>query len=133
VPAQDCGILACDMARIFDTTGKSTLALRKRRQFLLSQIKVPPRGVRASFVERFSVCGKRNCQCRHGGGKHGPYYYLTQCLGVGRVNKFLLKTPAQQQAAREAIDSYRLLEEQLEELSQINTELLRRHEGLGDE
>ena len=48
------------MARIYDTTGKTTLALRKRRQFLLSEIKVPPDAVRAPFVDQFSVCGKRN-------------------------------------------------------------------------
>ena len=65
------------MARIYDTTGKTTLALRKRRQFLLSEIKVPPDAVRAPFVDQFSVCGKRNCQGRRWGEKHGPYYYLT--------------------------------------------------------
>ena len=70
-------IPALDMAGIYDTTGKTTLALRKRRQFLLAEIKVPPGAVRAPFVDQFSVCGKRNCQGRHGGEKHGPYYYLT--------------------------------------------------------
>jgi len=39
----------------------------------------------------------------------------------------------QQQAARTAIEHYRQLQEQLEELSQINTELLRRQENLGDD
>ena len=66
----------------------------------------------------------------HGGDKHGPFYYLTQCLAVGKINKFLLKTPAQQQAARSAIEHYRQLQEHLEELSQINAELLRREEPL---
>jgi hypothetical protein len=36
---------------------------------------------------------------------------------VGKINKFLLKTPAQQQAARDGIDHYRHFHEQLEELS----------------
>ena len=67
---------------------------------------------------------------RHGGDKHGPFYYLTQCLAVGKINKFLLKSPAQQQAARDGIERYRHLQEQLEELSQINAELLRRGEPL---
>jgi hypothetical protein len=120
------------MARIFDTT-KSTLALRHRKRFLLSQLKIRPDSLRASLVERFSRCGKANCHCHHGGDKHGPFYYLTQCLAVGKVNKFLLKSTAQQQSAREAIEHYRLLQEQLEELSQINAELLRREENLGHE
>jgi hypothetical protein len=119
------------MARIYDTT-KSTLALRQRKRFLLSQIKVRPDSLRASLVERFSRCGKANCHCHHGGQKHGPFYYLTQCLAVGQVNKFLLKAVPQQQAARSGIDHYRQLQEQLEELSQINAELLRREEPLGD-
>jgi hypothetical protein len=120
------------MARIHDTA-KSTLALRKRRRFLLAQLKIRPDCLRASLVERFSRCGKANCHCHHGGDKHGPFYYLTQCLAVGKVNKFLLKSPAQQQSAREAIEHYRQLQDQLEELSQINAALLRRAENLGHE
>jgi hypothetical protein len=120
------------MARIHDTS-KSTLVLRQRKRFLISQLRIRPDSLRASLVERFSRCGKANCQCHHGGDKHGPFYYLTQCLAVGKVNKFLLKSPSQQQSAREAIEHYRQLQEQLEELSQINAELLRREENLGHE
>jgi len=120
------------MARIY-ARAKSTLALRQRKRFLLSQIKIRPDSLRASLVERFSRCGKANCHCHHGGDKHGPFYYLTQCLAVGKVNKFLLKSQAQQQSAHSAIEHYRQLQEQMEELSQINAELLRREENLGHE
>jgi hypothetical protein len=118
------------MARIFSLRRKSTLALRQRKTRLLQVLKLSPDALRASFVERYSVCGKPQCACRQGGGKHGPFYYLTQCLAVGRINKFLLKSPAQQQAAQQAIAHYRRFQELLEELSQINTELLRREESL---
>ena len=132
----DCGssfsILSLYMARIYETS-KSTLALRQRKRFLLSQLKIYPDSLRASLVERFSQCGKANCRCHHGGNKHGPFYYLTQCLAVGKVNKFLLRSSAQQQSAQQAIEHYRQLQEQLEELSQINAELLRREENLGHE
>ena len=117
------------MARIHDTA-KSTLALRQRKRFLLAQLKIPPDALRASLVEQFSRCGKANCHCHHGGDPHGPFYYLTQCLAVGRVNKLFLKTAVQQQGARTGIAHYRQLQAQLEELSQINTELLRREENL---
>lgn len=117
------------MARIFNTS-KSTLALRHRKRFLLSQLKIYPDSLRASLVERFSRCGKATCACRQGGDKHGPFYYLTQCLAVGKMNKFLLRASAQQQAAKQGIEHYRQLQEQLEELSQINAELLRRDEKL---
>ena len=121
------------MARIHATVHKSTLALRQRKRFLLSQIQVFPDGLRASFVERFARCGKANCHCHQGGDKHGPFYFLTQCLAVGKINKFLLSTPAQRQAAQDGIAHYRQLQEQLEELSQINAELLRRVEPLHGE
>jgi hypothetical protein len=120
------------MARIHHTA-KSTLALRQRKRFLLSQLKICPDCLRASLVERFSRCGKANCHCHHGGDKHGPFYYLTQCLAVGKINKFLLKTDTQQQNARQAIEHYRQLQEHLEELSQINAQLLRRQESLADD
>ena len=120
------------MARIYGTA-KSTLALRHRKRWLLDRLKIRPDCLRASLVERFSRCGKANCQCQHGGDKHGPYYYLTQCLAVGKINKFQLKTAAQQQAAGSAIEHYSQLQEHLEELSQINAELLRREEPLRDD
>jgi len=121
------------MARIYHLSRKSTLALRQRKAWLLSQMKIQSDVLRASYVERFSVCGKKQCRCRQGGAKHGPFYYFTQSLGVGRINKFLLKTEGQQKAAQEGIAHFRALHEQLEELSQINSELLRREERLAPE
>jgi hypothetical protein len=118
------------MARVFDHARKSTLALRQRKRFLLQKLAVPADLLRASVVERFSTCGKAQCHCHHGGAKHGPFYYLTQCLAVGKMNKFLLKGEAQQQSARQGAEGFRRLQEQLEELSQINAELLRREERL---
>jgi hypothetical protein len=121
------------MAQIYDVARKSTLALRQRKRRLLSQFQPDPDCLRASLVERFSRCGKANCRCHRDGQKHGPFYFLTQCLAVGKINKFLLKTPAQQQAAKAGIAHFRSLQEQMEELSQINAELLRRNESLTDE
>jgi Family of unknown function (DUF6788) len=117
------------MARIFELQRKSTLALRQRKKRLLGQLQPPPELLRASCVEQFLTCGKAACPC-HQGRKHGPYYYLTLCLGVGRVRKFLLKSPDQQQQARVGTAAYSQYVERLEELSQINAELLRRGESL---
>ncbi len=117
------------MARVHPLRRKSTLALRQRKRALLCALAVPPQAIRASVVERFGTCGKANCAC-HQGQKHGPYYYLTQCLAPGHVQKFLLKSPAGQQAARSATAAFNCFYDSLEELSQINTELLRRGEPL---
>ncbi len=98
----------------------------------MHQLKVPPTLIRASVVERFGTCGSPNCRCRSG-QKHGPYYYLTQCLAPGKIRKFLLKTEAAQQAARRGTAAFSEFYDQLEELSQINTELLRRGEAFDSE
>ncbi len=117
------------MARIHPVRRKSTLALRQRKDLLLREMQVPPHLLRASFVERFGTCGKPACAC-HSGQKHGPFYYLTCCLGVGQVKKFLLKESGQRAQAKSGVAAYKLFWEQLEELSQINIELLRRKEPL---
>ena len=115
------------MARVYALRRKSTLALRRRKESLLRLLRLPPQAIRASVVERYGTCGKANCAC-HQGQKHGPYYYLTQCLAPGQMQKFLLKTEAAQQTARAATVAYNQFYDGLEELSQINTELLRRGE-----
>jgi hypothetical protein len=121
------------VARIYALHRKSALALRQRKAWLLGQMTVDPDVLRASYVERFSVCGKKQCRCRQAGAKHGPFYYFTQSLVSGRINKFLLKTESQREWAQTGIAHFRRLHEQLEELSQINSELLRREERLSPE
>ena len=119
------------MARIFELQRKSTLALRQRKAALLRQLRLPPEVLRASCVEQFLTCGKPACPCHQSQErKHGPYYYLTLCLGTGQVRKFLLKAPEQRQQAREGTAAYARFMEGVEELSQINAELLRRGDPL---
>ena len=122
-------ILALIVAKIFKLRRTSTLALRQRKAALLRQLTVPADLLRASFVERFTTCGKPNCACAQG-QRHGPFYYLTSNLAPGHILKFLLKDPARQQAAQQAVRHYQIHWEGLEELSQINAELLRRGEPL---
>jgi hypothetical protein len=118
------------VAKIYPLRRTSTLALRQRRSLLLRLMSPPPDLLRASYVQRFTTCGKPNCACRQG-QRHGPFFYLTANLAPGHILKFLLKTPAQQQAAAHGVQAYQAHWERLEELSQINAELLRRGEPLG--
>lgn len=120
------------MAKIFLLERKSTLALRRRRDWLVRSLKIPPDLLRASFVERFTTCGKPNCCCSRG-ERHGPFYYLAAGLEAGNVRKFLLKTPAQRALAKHGVAAYQAFWDQLEELSQINAELIRRNETLDAE
>ena len=102
-------------------------ALQARRTALLEQILVPSNFLRASYVKQYLTCGKANCRCQRG-FKHGPFYYLVQCRGAGQMRKFLLKTPEQRRQARAGIAAHWKFQRQLAELSEINTELLRRVE-----
>jgi uncharacterized protein DUF6788 len=113
------------MAKILRLKNVSGAELNRRKSELSSQMRVPANAVRASLVRQFLTCGKKNCRCQRG-LKHGPFHYLVQCMGVGSVRKFLLKTPEQREQARISIAAYAELQERLEVLSQINTELLRR-------
>ena len=128
-PLAFLSIFSLVVAKIYPLRRTSTLALRQRKAALLRQAALPPDLLRASFVERFTTCGKPSCACVRG-HKHGPFYYLTANLGVGLIRKFLLKTPAQQQAVQRGVAGYQAHWERLEELSQINLELLRRGEPL---
>jgi hypothetical protein len=80
-------------------------------------------------VRRFTTCGKPNCCCARG-ERHGPFYYLAAGLKSGQVRKFLLKSSDQQALARQGVSAYQSFWDDLEELSQINGELLRREEPL---
>jgi hypothetical protein len=117
------------LAKTFNLRRKPTLALRQRRERLLRSLKIPADLLRASFVERFTTCGKPNCCCTRG-QRHGPFYYLAAGLKTGHVRKFLLKSALQQTLARHGVAAYQSFWEELEELSQINGELLRRNETL---
>lgn len=117
------------MAKIYSLRDTATGRLRSRKDRLARTLSVPLDAIRGSCVEQFLTCGKKNCRCRKG-RRHGPFYYLVQCLGTTTVRKFLLKRGGAKKAARAGIRAYARFHERLEELSQINAELLRRGEPL---
>ena len=108
---------------------ESIPGLEKQRAALLKQIRVPPDFLRASYVKQYVTCGKKNCRCQRG-FKHGPFYYLVQCLGTRMIKKYLLKTASQRKQARAGIAAHQKFQRQLAKLSEINTELLRRESAL---
>jgi hypothetical protein len=107
---------------------QTTLALQKQKTVLVAKFRPPIHLLRASYVQQYLTCGKKNCRCQRG-FKHGPFHYLVQCLGTGQTRKFLLKTSEQRQQARVGIAAHLKFQRQLAELSEINTELLRRGES----
>ena len=118
------------MSRIRALQHTSTLALRQRKAHLLRSFKLPADLLHASLIERFLKCGKASCSCHTGGPKHGPFFYLNRCFAKGQVQSLLLKSPDQVEQARRSLAAFAQVQEQLDQISQINHELLRRGEPL---
>ena len=102
----------------------STLALRQRRQGLVKQLPPVDQTLRGSLLERHLSCGKPNCRCARG-ELHGPNWYLTVTLSVGRTTGTAVATEQVEQVRR-WIENHHTIKEHLEKISDINRELLRR-------
>jgi hypothetical protein len=105
----------------------SKLALRQRRQGLVQLL--PPAGevLRGSLVERYVTCGNPSCKCARG-ERHGPMWYLTVTLGPGRTTGGIISAEQVEQVRR-WIENYQRLKVDLEKISEINRELLRRDQN----
>ena len=105
----------------------SELALRQRRQGLVKLL--PPAGevLRGSLVERYVTCGNSSCKCARG-ERHGPMWYLTVTLGPGRTTGGIVSADQVEQV-RLWIENYQQLKGDLERISEINRELLRRKQN----
>jgi hypothetical protein len=105
----------------------SDLALRHRRQGLVKLL--PPAGevLRGSLLERYVTCGNPSCKCARG-ERHGPMWYLTVTLGPGHTTGGII--PAEQvEQVRRWIGNFQRLRDDLEGISEINRELLRREQN----
>lgn len=101
----------------------SELALRQRR---LGLAKLPPVSeiLRGSLMQRYVTCGNPSCKCARG-ERHGPSWYLSVTLGPGRTTGIIIPDEKVDEV-RGWIENYQKLKDQLEKISDINRELLRR-------
>lgn len=100
------------------------LALRQRRQGLAKLLPPITDVLRGSLVERYVTCGNPACKCARG-ERHGPIWYLTVTLGAGRTTGGII--PQDKVAeVRGWIENYHRLKDNIEKISEINRELLRR-------
>src|SRR5215471_8081867 len=102
----------------------SELALRHRRQGLAKLVPPLTEILRGSLVERYVTCGNPGCKCARG-ERHGPVWYLTVTLGPGRTTGCTI-APEDLPQVRAWIENYYQLKDQLEKISEINREWLRR-------
>jgi hypothetical protein len=102
----------------------SELALRQRRQGLAKLLPPVAEILRGSLIERYVTCGNPSCKCARG-ERHGPSWYLSVTLGPGRTTGSIIPDEKVDEV-RGWIENYHKLKEQLEKISDINRELLRR-------
>jgi hypothetical protein len=105
-------------------TKLSDLALQQRRRGLAKMLPPAEETLRGSLIERYLTCGNPSCKCAHG-ERHGPVWYLTITLGPGRTTGAVVP-PELLERVRRWIENYRKVKGDLEKISEINRELLRR-------
>ena len=102
----------------------SLLALRKRREGLSKLVPPLSEVLRGSLMERYLTCGNPECKCARG-ERHGPVWYLSVTLDQSHRSGSTV--PADQvEQVRRWIGNYHQVKEQMEKISDINRELLRR-------
>jgi Family of unknown function (DUF6788) len=105
-------------------TKLSDLALQQRRRGLAKLLPPVEEVLRGSLVERYVTCGNPSCKCARG-QRHGPIWYLTITLGPGRTTSAVVPRELLDQVRR-WIANYHRVKGDLERISEINRELLRR-------
>ena len=102
----------------------SALALQRRRQGLAKRLPPLEEILRGTLLERCVTCGKPNCKCARG-ERHGPAWYLNVTLD--QAHRTSETVPAEQvERVRKWIDNFHQVRDNLEKISDINRELLRR-------
>lgn len=92
------------------------------RARLLAELSTLSRLLHGSWVERYSVCSRADCEC-HQGARHGPRYYLVINEAGHQKQKYVRH--AQVKAALQGLAEYRRLQEIVERITQINLALMK--------
>lgn len=101
--------------------------LEAKRQVLLEEISTLEGMVRGTIVESKRRCTRKTCECQRKKSKMHPFRYLSVAEGVGKTKNVYVKE-TEMAAFTGAINQYKRLKEIIEELSAINTKLIK----LGD-
>lgn len=96
--------------------------LIESRTVLLTELATLTQMLHGSFLERYSVCSRKNCRC-HTGKRHGPRCYVVVNINGKQKQKYIPIT--QVSAAKNGVYQYQRLQEIVEEITHINLKLIR--------
>ena len=102
----------------------SVLALRRRREGLTKVLPPLAEIMRGSLMERYLTCGNPGCKCARG-ERHGPIWYLSVTLDQSHRSGWTVPGDQVEQVRR-WIENYHQVKKNLEKISDINRELMRR-------
>ena len=92
------------------------------RARLLAELSRLSRLLHGSWVERYTVCARPDCEC-HRGARHGPRHYLVINEAGHQKQKYVRH--AQVKAALQGLAEYRRLQEIVERITQINLTVMK--------
>ena len=100
----------------------SEAQIREKRRELVQQM--PPGGdiLKASLIERFTVCGRPGCRCQQG-QKHGPYLYAS--IFDGKQSRQVYVPQILETEVRRWAENYHRLSTIIAELSALSVECIR--------
>ena len=96
--------------------------LREERALILSELGTLPHMLHGSWVERFSVCARKDCRCRRG-ERHGPRHYLVVRKNGKQRQKYVPNS--QVDAALAGLEEHKRVREIVDRITQINLQLMK--------
>lgn len=103
------------------SSNKIKKLLQRRRQ-LAKELSSHAGVLQGSWVERYTVCSRKDCKC-HRGEKHGPRYHLA-VMEKGKQKQHYIRK-GNKELVMKGLEHNRLIEQILQELTQINLELMK--------
>ena len=101
---------------------KTKMKLQDERASLLAELATLSQLLHGSWVERYSVCARPDCEC-HSGKRHGPRRYLVVNEAGRQRQKY--SANSQVSVALEGIGQYRRLQEIVERITHLNLALMK--------
>lgn len=103
-------------------SNKKILQLINRRKQLLEELGSFTQLLHGTWIERYSVCSRKNCRC-HQGERHGPRYYVVVNEDGQQRQKYI--PLSQVSVAIKGIEQHKQLQTIVDEITQINLELIK--------
>jgi hypothetical protein len=104
--------------------------LVNERSKLLEELQSLTQLLHGSWVERYSVCSRKNCKC-HKGERHGPRYYLVINENGRQRQKYIPNSLVE--AARKGVQQHHRLTDIVDRVTSINLELIKERKYGEDE